>query len=235
MWARLSTASHDNLTLPKLPDVANRSSANSIKNPSELEVEHFVMIKKNIRSGVGDKPEEKPRRCEASASCLLRLWLRPRSPCQHMSWPRVLTAARRGFHQAPRDLPTVQTTAALIVHCAATFSQSASRILRSLPALYSILKVSYHSPCQVKPEPRTRTANTFHCGLGLQMLGENKIVDVTDMSGSTRWSQAGPQRAKPLPLGCSGEGPRATGLRSFHYICCQANCRLCTLWFWMGV
>lgn len=97
----------------------------------------------------------------------------------------MLTAVLRGFHQAPHDLPTVQTTATLIVHCAATFLQSASRILRSL-TLYSILKVSYHLWCQVKPAPRTRTLNTFHCGSNLQILSKNKFVYVTDMRSLTK-------------------------------------------------
>lgn len=124
----------------------------------------------------------------------------------------MLTAALRGFHQAPRDLPTVQTTAMLIVHCAATFLQSASRILRSL-TLYSILKVSYHLLCQVKPVPRTRTVNTFHCGSDLQMLSKNKIVDVTDMRSLTKlipasfFSQPNPRHSPPLLLwrGPSGD------------------------------
>lgn len=176
-------------------------------------------------------------RREASASSLLRLWLGPRSPCQHMSWPCVLTAALRGFHQAPRDLPTVQTTAMLIVHCASAFLQSASRILRSL-TLYSILKVSYHLLCQVKPVPRTRTVNTFHRGSSLQMLSENKIVDVTDMRSLTKRipsSFLASQTPATLHDCYSGEGPRATRFRSLYYMCCQANCLPCTLWFWTGV
>lgn len=121
-----------------------------------------------------------------------------------MSWPRVLTAVLRGFHQAPHDLPTVQTTATLIVHCAATFLQSASRILRSL-TLYSILKVSYHLWCQVKPAPRTRTLNTFHCGSNLQILSKNKFVYVTDMRSLTKLipntlSLPPPRHSPPLLL-----------------------------------
>lgn len=176
-------------------------------------------------------------RREASVSSLLRLWLGPRSPCQHMSWPRVLTAALRGFHQAPRELPTVPTTAMLIVHCTAAFLQSASRILRSL-TLYSILKVSYHLPCQVKPVPRTRTVNTFHCGSSLQMLSKNKIVDVTDMRSLTKLipgSFLASQTPAALHDCYSGEGPRATRFCSLYYMCCQANCLPWTLWFWMGV
>lgn len=124
----------------------------------------------------------------------------------------MLTAALRGFHQAPRDLPTVQTTAMLIVHCTAAFLQSASRILRSL-TLYSILKVSYHLLCQVKPVPRTRTVNTFHCGSNLQMLSKNKIVDVTDMRSLTKLipgSFLASQTPAALHDCYSGEGPWAT-------------------------
>lgn len=124
----------------------------------------------------------------------------------------MLTAALQGFHQAPRDLPAVQTTAMLIVHCAAAFVQSTSRILRSL-TLYSILKVSYHLLCQGKPAPRTRTVNTFHCGSNLQMLSENKIVDVTDMRSLAkliRGSFLASQTPATLHDCFFGEGPRAT-------------------------
>lgn len=128
---------------------------------------HFASGRTNIWHKFRDKQEEQQSAAEQTWGLgfpPLWLWLRLRSPCQHMSWPRVLTAVLRGFHQAPRDLPTVQTTATLIVHCAATFLQSASRILRSL-TLYSILKVSYHLWCQVKPVPRTRT---LHISLRIQ-------------------------------------------------------------------
>ncbi len=102
----------------------------------------------------------------------------------------------------------------LIVHCAAAFLQPASRILRSL-TLYSILKVSYHLLCQVKPVPRTRTVNIFHCGSNLQMRSENKIVDVTDMRSLTKLipgSFLASQTPAPLHDCCS---VRALGRRGF--------------------
>lgn len=179
---------------------------------------------------------------EASASSLLRLrlrlWLGPRSPCQHMSWPRVLTAARRGFHQAPRDLPAVQTTATLIVHCAAAFVQSASRIRRSLTP-DSILKVSYHRPCQAKPVPRNTHSEYISPPIRpSRCFSENKIVDVTDMRSLTKLipgSFLASRTPASLRACRSGEGPRATRFCSLCYMCCQANCLPCTLWFWTGV
>lgn len=179
-------------------------------------------------------------RREASVSSLLRLWLGPRSPCQHMSWPRVLTAALRGFHQASRDLPTVQNHShAHCPLCAAAFSQSASRILHSR-ALRSILKVSYHSPCQVKPVPRTRTANTFHCADPTsRCLAKIKLWMWLTWEASQSSFQAhfNPASRTPATLrDCrSGEGPQATRLCSLYYMCCQANCLPCTLRFWTGV
>lgn len=69
------------------------------------------------------------------------------SPCQKMSWPCVLIAALQGSHQAPCDLPTVQATVVLIVHCAATFLQSALRILYFL-TLYIKSEPSLAGPSQ---------------------------------------------------------------------------------------
>lgn len=174
-------------------------------------------------------------RREASVSSLL--WLGLRSPCQHMSWPRVLTAALRGFHQASRNLPTVQTTAMLIVHCAVAFLQSASRILCSL-ALHSILKVSYDLLCQVKPVPRTCTEYISLCRSNLQMLSKNKIVDLIDMRSFTKLIPGAflaSQTPATLHDCYSGVGPQATRFCSLYYMCCQANCLPCTLWVWMGV
>lgn len=170
-----------------------------------------------------------PSRREASVSSLL--WLGLRSPCQHMSWPRVLTAALRGFHQASRNLPTIQTTAMLIVHCAVAFLQSASRILHSL-ALRSILKVSYHLLCQVKSVPRTCTEYISLCRSNLQMLSKNKIVDVIDMRSFTKLIPGAflaSQTPATLHDCYSGVGPQATRFCSLYYMCCQANCLACTL------
>lgn len=128
-------------------------------------------------------------RHEASVSSLLSLWLRPRSPSQHMSWPRVLTAVLRGFHQAPHDLPTAQTTAMLIVHCAAQFLQSASRILRSLTRC-SILKVSYHSRCQVKPVREHARWIDFTAGPTSRCLAKIRLGMWLTWEASQGWSQA---------------------------------------------
>lgn len=154
-------------------------------------------------------------RREASTSSLLQLWLKPRSPCQHMSWPRVLTTALRGFHQASRDLPTVQTTATLIVHCAAAFLQSTSRILCSV-ALRSILKVSYHLLCQVKPVPRTRTVNTFHCAdPPSRCLAKIRLWMWMTWEASQSSFQAHFEPAKPPPLSTTAALLRALGRQGF--------------------
>lgn len=111
--------------------------------------------------------------------------------------------------------------------------QSALRILPSL-ILCSILKVSHHLQCQVKPVPQTRTVNTFHCRSNLHVRSKNKIMDVTDMRSLTKLipgSFLASQTPATLCDCYSGESPQATRFWSFCYICCQANCRPCTLWF----
>lgn len=151
----------------------------------------------------------------------------------------MLTAALRGFHQAPRDLPTAQNHShAHCPLCCYVFTVCLKNSPLSNSAA-SILKVSHHSPRQAKPVPRTRTANTFHfADPALQMLSENKIVDVTDMRSLTKLipgSFLASQTTATLLRCCSGEGPRATRFCSLYYICCQANCLPCTLRFWTGV
>lgn len=50
-------------------------------------------------------------------------------------------AVLRGFHQAPRNLPTVQTTAMLIVHCAAAFFFFFTVHLKNSPLSDSLLYI----------------------------------------------------------------------------------------------
>lgn len=115
--------------------------------------------------------------------------------------------------------------------------QSALRLLHSLTLCF-ILKVSYHSLCQVKPVPQTCTVNTFYCKSNLHMRSKNKILDVTDTRSLTKLipgSFLASQTPATLRDCCSGESPQATRFCSFYYICCQANCLPCTLWFWTVV
>lgn len=145
-----------------------------------------------------------------------------------MSWPRMLTGALWGLHQAPN------LSHALCPLCC-TFLYSASRVLRSL--LHVKREPSLHLPR--KTDSVNMHVRWIHLSANPTSSRVVKIrwwMWLTWEASRTdpRLVFSGPDPCRS-PLLLLWHRPQAMRFCSLHYMRCQANCLPCTLWFWTGV
>lgn len=201
----------------------------------------FISHKKNIWYEVRDKQKEQGSTAEQTWG--LRFLSAPAlARAQKSMSAYVLTSRAHGSPARfpsgfPRSPHSPNHSHAHCPLCCCVFTVCLKNSPLSSSPLYIKSELSLAVPSKTSAT-NTHSEYISPSGSNPQMLSKNKIVDVTDMRSFTKLIP-GSFRASQTPAtlhDCySGEGPRATRFCSLYYMCCQANCLPCTLWFWTGV